>query len=45
MITLTKRYAALAAEKLEAETDPKRKKELELMLKLSVGLWKILRRN
>jgi formate C-acetyltransferase len=32
MITLTKRYAALAAEKLAAEKDPKRKKELELMV-------------
>ncbi len=32
MITLTKRYAALAKEKLAVEKDPKRKKELELMV-------------
>jgi pyruvate formate-lyase/glycerol dehydratase family glycyl radical enzyme len=32
MITLTKRYAALAREKLAAETNPKRRKELELMV-------------
>ncbi|SHH97253.1 formate C-acetyltransferase [Sporobacter termitidis DSM 10068] len=32
MITLTKRYAALAREKLAVEKDPKRKKELELMV-------------
>ena len=29
MITLTKRYSRLAAEKAAAETDPARKKELE----------------
>jgi formate C-acetyltransferase len=32
MITFTKRYAALAKEKLAAETNPKRRKELELMV-------------
>jgi len=32
MITLTKRYAKLAAEKLAAETDPQRKKELAMMV-------------
>ena len=32
MITLTKRYAALAAEKLAVETNPKRKKELAMMV-------------
>ena len=32
MITLTKRYAKLAEEKLVAETDPERKKELEAMV-------------
>ncbi len=32
MITLAKRYAALAAEKLAAEKDPKRQKELEMMV-------------
>ncbi|QSX07859.1 hypothetical protein J0B03_08550 [Alkalibacter rhizosphaerae] len=32
IITLTKRYAALAEEKLAAETDPKRRKELEMMV-------------
>lgn len=32
MITLAKRYAALAEEKLAAETNPKRKKELAMMV-------------
>jgi formate C-acetyltransferase len=32
VITLTKRYAKLAAEKAEAETDPARKKELAMMV-------------
>ena len=32
MITFTKRYATLAKEKLKAETNPKRRKELELMV-------------